>query len=614
MKFKSAKTKKIFVTLSNLPRAVKLIWSTGKGWTIAQILLLVIRGGVPASLVYLTKLFVDALVTAVNENGNPENIYRVVLIAALFGAAMLLSEILGSVIQMIYAAQAERLTDRIFGMIHDKSVKADLAYYEQPEFFDHLYRARNQAFSRPQEVVVQLGSLLQNMVTLVAMSLILIRYGAWLPVVLLVIALPTFYVVLSSSARMHSRQRASTGEERRSFYFDRLLTNGEFAAEVRLFGLGDYFKAKFNELRVKLRRERLRLSLRQRVLELSASFTALVLTAAVFGWILWRTMHGFGTIGDLALFYQVFNQGQNLLKSFLADIGRLYANSLFLGDLFEFLDLEPQIVSPIVPSRIPQTLKHGISIEDVSFRYADGKQDAIKNFSLFLPASKIVAVVGANGAGKSTLLKLICRFYDPQQGAIKFDETDLREFSLDELRGMITVLFQTPVRYSATASENIALGNIERISEIEKIEQAARAAGASEVIEKFPKRYAQMLSHRFAEGDEISVGEWQRIALARAVFREAPLMLLDEPTSAMDPWAEADWLKRFVEQAKGKTVLIITHRFTTAMRADLIYVMQNGEIVEQGSHSELVSKGGRYAESWKEQTIANQFETLDRPQ
>jgi ATP-binding cassette, subfamily B, bacterial len=601
MKFLFAKTKKIFITLSNLPRAVKLIWAAGRAWTVAQVLLLIIRGLIPASLVYLTKLFVDALLLAVNETGNPENVYRVVWFAVVFGGAMLLSEILGSVIQMIYAAQGERLTDYIFGMIHQKSVQADLAFYEQPEFFDHLHRARNQAYSRPQELAVQLGSLLQNVVTLVALSLILIRYGLWLPIVLLVIALPTFYVVLSSASRMHSWQRAKIGDERRSFYFDRLLTNGEYAAELRLFGLGDYFKGKFADLRGKLRRERLRLSLRQRILELSASFIALILTAAVFGWILWRTLQGFGTIGDLALFYQVFNQGQNLLKAFLGDIGRLYANSLFLGDLFEFLDLEPQIVSPPSPAKVPQTLKKGISIKDVSFRYHDGKKDALKNFSLFIPANKIIAVVGANGAGKSTLLKLICRFYDPQKGAIKFDETDLREFSVQELHGMITVLFQTPVRYSATAGENIALGNIEKISDIEKIERAAREAGADEIIEKFPKRYSQMLSHRFAEGDEISVGEWQRIALARAVFRQAPLILLDEPTSAMDPWAEADWLERFGKQAKGKTVLIITHRFTTAMRADLIYVMQNGEIVESGSHSELVSKGGRYAESWTEQ-------------
>ncbi len=593
--------KRKFTTLLNLPRAAGLIWKAGRGWVSVQIFLLVIRGVIPAGIVYLTKMFVDALILAVRDNSNLDNIYRVVWIGLIFGGATLLSEILGSIIQMIYAAHGERLTDYIFGMIHAKSVKADLAYYEQPEFFDHLHRARNQAYSRPQELSGQLGSLLQNSVTLVSMCVILLRYGVWLPVVLLIIALPTLYVVLSSTSQLHSWQKSRTSTERRSFYYDRLLTNGEFAAELRLFGLGDYFKGKFEELRVRLRKEKLKLSLRQRILEFAASFIALFLTAAIFVWIVRQTLQGSGTIGDLALFYQVFNQGQNILKSFLGDIGRLYGNSLFLGDLFEFLDLEPQIVSPPKPAEMPQAIKRGIDIENVSFRYHDGKKYAIRDFSLFIPAGKIVAVVGANGAGKSTLLKLICRFYDPQKGRILFDETDVREFELEKLREKITVLFQTPVRYSASAGENIALGNIEKIAETANIERAAHDAGANEVVEKFPKRYEQMLSHSFSEGDEISVGEWQRIALARAIFRDAPLILLDEPTSAMDPWAEADWLKKFVRRARGKTSLIITHRFTTAMRADLIYVMKNGEIIESGTHSELVSSGGNYAASWREQ-------------
>lgn len=606
----SAKIKKYFTTLLNLPRAVELIWAAGKISVTAQILLLVIRGAIPAGLVYLTKLVVDALILAINNSQNYENIYRLIWLAVIYGLITLLNELLASASQMLSAAHAEKLADYLFELIHDKSIKIDLAFYEQPEFFDHLHRARNQVFTRPQELSSQLGSLLQNTVTMVSMGVILFRYGSWLPLVLFVAALPTFYVVLSSTSLMHRWQRAHTSDERRSFYFDRVLTSGEFAAELRLFGLGDYFKKKFNELRVKLRRERLRLALRQRLQELFANFIALVLTAAILGWVIRRTLQGIGTIGDLALFYQVFNQGQNLLKSFLGDIGRLYANSLFLGDLFEFLDLEPQIVSPEHAARIPQQLKIGISLENVTFRYQNGEKESLKKFSLFVPANKIVAIVGANGAGKSTLLKLICRFYDPQEGKIKFDEIDAREFSLEELRSMITVLFQTPVRYSATARENIALGNIKNLSEIEKIETAAKDAGANEIIEKFPKRYEQTLSNRFTDGNELSVGEWQRIALARAVFRRTPLILLDEPTSAMDPWAEADWLKRFSKQAKGRTVLIITHRFTTAMQADLIYVMQNGEIVESGSHSELVAKNGRYAESWRQQTKASRNGSL----
>lgn len=602
MKFFPSRIEKIFATLANLPRGVGLIWAAGKGWTIVQMILLVSRGVIPAGLVYLTKLFVDALISAINQGQSYEHIYRVVWVGIVFGILTLLSEIIGSIIQMIYAAQAEKLTDHIFGMIHKRSVNADIAYYEQTEFFDHLHRAKNQAFQRPRELIVQLGGLLQNSVTVISLGIILIGYGIWLPIILLIIALPTFYVVLSSTSRLHSWQRAKTGDERRSFYFDRLLTDGDYASELRLFGLGDYFKQKFNKLRIGLYKEKLKLSLRQRLLELSASFAALIFTAAVFVWVVWRTLQGIGTVGDLAVFYQVFSQGQNLLRSFMNDIGQLYANSLFLSDLFEFLDLEPQVISPAQSVSTPQTLQKGISFENVTFHYHKDKPDILQNFDLFIPANKIVAIVGANGAGKSTLIKLICRFYDPQHGSVKFDEADLKKFSLEELRQMITVLFQTPVRYSTTAGENIALGSIENLLEIKKIKMAATAAGADEIIEKFPESYEQMLSYRFAGGSELSVGEWQRIALARAVFREAPLILLDEPTSAMDPWAEADWLKRFIKQATGKTVLIITHKFSTAMYADLIYVMQNGKIVESGSHSKLLQKGGRYAESWREQT------------
>ena len=601
MNFLTTRTKKIFIIFSNLPRALSLIWRAGKIWTAAQIFLLLIRGVIPAALVYLTKLFVDALVLVIKENQNYENIYRVIELGIIFGVITVLSEILGGIGQTIQTAHAEKLTDRIFERIHEKAVKVDLAFYEQPEFFDHLHRAGNEAHSRPRELLNQLGSLLQNSVTMISMAIILVRYGVWLPVVLLVGALPTFYVVLYSTSRMHSWERANTALRRRSAHYNRLLTSGNTAAEIRLFNLGDYFRQKFVEVRTKLLKEKLGLEIRQKIFEFIAGLTALGLAAAVFFWIIRRIIQGFGTLGDLALFYQVFSQGQTLVRSFLGDIGRLYANSLFLGDLFEYLDLKPEIVTPSDYVSPPPSLKHGISFENVAFRYQNSQKNVIENFNLFIPANKTVAVVGENGAGKSTLIKLLCRFYDPQAGTIKFDGCDLRRFSLEELRRMTTVLFQSPVQYNAPVGENIALGDVALSPDEMNIQTAAEAAGADEIIERLPKKYEQMLGHIFADGRELSGGEWQRMALARAFYRQTPLVLLDEPTSQMDPWAEADWLKRFLKQTRDKTVLIITHRFTTAMRTDLIYVMQNGEIIESGSHEELLSSNGRYAGSWREQ-------------
>lgn len=568
---------------------------------ILQILLLIVRGIIPAGLIYLTKIFVEGLVAAIGAGENPDIIYRLLWIGVFFGVLTVLSEILGGLTQLIQTNHAERLTDHIFSLIHEKSIAVDIAFYEQPDFFDHLHRAQTEAHSRPVELIGQLAGLLQNSVTMLSMGIILLRYGVWLPLILLLSALPTFYVILRSTSEMHRWERSKTSLRRRSYYYDRLLTTAETAAELRLFKLGAYFREKFIETRTGLRKELFQITLRQKILEFIAGISALGLTAGVFIWIIRRTLNGIGTVGDLALFYQIFSQGQVIIRSFLGDIGRLYSNSLFLGNIFEYLDLQPEIVSPINPQNVPEKLKHGISFENVSFSYQGSKINALNNFDLFVPANKTIAVVGENGAGKSTLIKLLCRFYDPEAGAITVDGVSLKDFSPEDIRRMMTVLFQSPVRYNMTVSENIALGNVEKNFDLKDIKTAAEAAGADAIIQKLPQNYQQMLGHLFADGRELSGGEWQRLALARAIIRQAPLILLDEPTSAMDPWAEADWLKRFLKESRGKTVLIITHRFTTAMRADIIYVMHEGKIIESGTHDELLSAGKRYANSWREQ-------------
>jgi ATP-binding cassette subfamily B protein len=283
------------------------------------------------------------------------------------------------------------------------------------------------------------------------------------------------------------------------------------------------------------------------------------------------------------------------------DIGSLFTSSLFLQDLFEFLDLEHSIKDPENPIAPPNILKSGISFENVTFRYRVDPSPVLANFSAEIPAGKTIAIVGENGAGKSTLMKLICRFYDPESGAVRLDGIDVRRFSPVDLRSMITVLFQRPVRYSDTAKENIGLGNIKTKSEMDLIKRAAAEAGADSIIDGLPDKYDQMLGYRFGEGKELSAGQWQRIALARAFFSTSPIVLLDEPTSEMDPWAESDWMSRLSKQMQNKTVVIITHKFSTAMYADLIYVLKDGLIVEAGAHDELIAKNGPYAESWNSQ-------------
>jgi ATP-binding cassette subfamily B protein len=290
------------------------------------------------------------------------------------------------------------------------------------------------------------------------------------------------------------------------------------------------------------------------------------------------------------------------MRALLGSVGQIYSNTLFLEGLFEFLDLEPRVIDPRTPAPVPDSLVKGIRFRNVTFRYPANERAALQDFCLSVPAGQTVAIVGANGAGKSTLVKLLCRFYDPEAGSIELDGVDLRQVSLDDLRDHVSVLFQTPVSYYATAGQNIALGSLWAAPGAAEIETAARDAGAHEVITRLPQGYETLLGRWFTDGTDLSGGEWQRIALARAFLRRSHIIILDEPTSFMDSWAEADWLDRFRALVAGRTAVIITHRFTTAMRADVIHVMDQGRIVESGSHQELLNAGGRYARSWAAQT------------
>jgi ATP-binding cassette subfamily B protein len=418
-----------------------------------------------------------------------------------------------------------------------------------------------------------------------------------LALALLLSTLPAFYVVVHYALAEYEWRQRTTMDDRRVWYYDWIMTTVEAAAEIRLFGLGKHFQSIHKTLRKRLRGERLRLMRRQGVAEVLASLTALVIIGAALGWMVWKALQGLVTLGELAMIYAAFNQGQGLMRTLLENAGQLYGNSLFLGNLFEFLALQPAITDG--PAKVDE-VRTGINFKGVTFSYPDASGRALDDFTMTIPKGKIVAIVGPNGAGKSTLLKLLCRFYDPDAGSIEIDSRDLKEFAVEDLRRMITVLFQQPFHYNTTVQENIRYGDL---NTDRKLIDAITAAGAEEIVARLPQKELTLLGRWFAGGTELSVGEWQRIALARAFLRRAPIMILDEPTSALDPWAEADWLERFRQLAAGRTSIIITHRFTTAMHADVIHVMDRGRIVESGSHQRLLEQSGLYAESWSRQMI-----------
>jgi ATP-binding cassette subfamily B protein len=582
-----------------LQRALGFVWAAARKWTVAWVMLLAVQGVLPVATVWLTKQLVDGIAAAARGGADWDKAGPILASGALMAGVLLVSELLGGAIGWIRGVQAELLKDHISSLIHDKSIEADLAFYESAEFYDRLHRARDDAAHRPMMLLENLGSAFQNGITLAAMAAVLFPFGPWLPPALLASTLPAFYVVLRFTRRQHRLWQSATGDERRSWYYDWLMTAGDTAAELRLFGLGRHFKGMYQLLRGRLRNERLKLARERSFAELGAGALGLALTGGAMAWMVWRVLLGGLTLGGLALCYQAFNKGQGLMRSLLHDAGQIYGNSLFLGNLFEFLALEPKVADPAYPAPVPVPVREGLSFRNVTFRYPGSERDALKDFDLVLPAGRITAIVGANGAGKSTLVKLICRFYDPGAGRILLDGIDLRDFRLEELRRAITALFQEPVHYNNTVAENIAFGDLRANPSQADIEKAAAAAGADLPVAGLNRGYDSVLGKWFENGEELSVGEWQRIALARAFLRQAPILLLDEPTSAMDSWAEADWLERLGTNTAGRMVLIITHRFTTAMWADVIHVMAGGQIVESGSHEELISRDGLYAESWK---------------
>ncbi len=610
----SSKLRKALAQLPHLPRALGLVWQVGRPWTVTWIVLLIVQGLLPAATVYLTKLVVDGLVIAIRNGGSSPEMRNVLMRLLLLGSVLLLMEVVRNAINWVRTVQAELLQDHISALIHEKSVAVDLAFYELSDYYDHLHRARTEARYRPVALLGNLGALLQNAITLVAMGAILIPLGPWLAIALLLSTLPAFYVVVHYALAEYQWRQRTTTDDRRAWYYDWIMTTSEAAAEIRLFGLGKHFQSKYQELRRRLRTERVGLTRRQGLAELAATIIALLIIGAALLFMMWRTLMGQFTLGELALVYAAFTQGQGLMRTLLENAGQLYGNSLFLGNLFEFLSLKPLINNesdlsePTVGAALPgrpssASITRNIAFKNVSFTYPDATTKALDDFTISIPAGNIVAIVGPNGAGKSTLLKLLCRFYDPLEGSIEIDGQNLKDFSVDELRRSITVLFQQPFHYNTTERENILYGDLKLDASPTEIDAAVKAAGALDIVSRLPRKDETLLGRWFAGGVELSVGEWQRIALARAFLRRAPIMILDEPTSALDPWAEADWLERFRNLALGRTSVIITHRFTTAMHADVIHVMDRGKVVESGSHHHLLEQNGLYAESWSRQNM-----------
>jgi ATP-binding cassette subfamily B protein len=593
--------------LGYLLRALRLVWAAAWRWTLLWATFLVVQGTIPAATVYLTKWLVDAVADGLGAGLSWEVAVPVLIPAALMGGLMLLSEVFSGLMGWVQTAQSELLRDHIKGLIHEKAVMVDLAFYESPTYYDQMAMATEEAEGRTLSLLQSLGQIIQSSITLMGVALLLLPYAWWLPLALLGSTIPALWVVLVHRQRHHDWWEETAADRRWTNYFNRILTLPFSAAEVRLFGLGPHFQERYRTLRTNLRDGLIRLIGQQNWARLGAASIGLVVTVGVMAWMGLRALRGAATLGDLALFYRAFTEGKDLMRTLLNGAGSAYSDALYLEHLFTFLALTPQVTNPAEPTDVPAAPAREIRFENVGFRYPDSDEWALREFSLTIPSGKTVAVVGPNGAGKSTLTKLLCRFYDPQEGRILVDGVDLRSLDLDALRDDITVMFQYPMQYIATAAGNIQMGDPQATHDRDRVKQAARAGGAHDIIERLPNGYDTLLGKQFAGGVELSGGQWQRITLARAFYREAPIVVLDEPTSFMDSWAEMQWLERFRRLVVDRTAIIVTHRFTTAMQADLIFVMMDGQVVESGSHDDLVAQGGMYADSWQAQTTVREL-------
>ena len=585
-----------------IDRALALVWAASPKWTLVNTLLLVLQGFLPLAALYLIKLIIDAISQAIQSETGEGPLSRVILLVAIAAGVAVAQAGVQRLAAYATEAQAANVTDYVHEVMHKKSIELDLAYYENPDYYDTLHRAQREGPYRPTTIVNGLNLVGKNAVSLIVMVGLLFTFHWSVGLLLFVSTLPGLWVQIHFARKNFRWQKEITPSERRASYYSWILTSDSHAKEVRLFDLGGYFSDGFNALRSKIRGERLSLAGQRSFAEfLSQSFAALVLMAC-FLMISIRTLKGMITVGDLVMYFQAFQRGVNHLRELLQSLARLYEDNLFVSLFFSFLDAENRVLECPDPKRIQPVDRTSIELVNVSFGYPGQRQAVLSNVSFAIEPGEVVALVGPNGAGKSTIVKLLCRLYDPAEGAVSINRIDYRECGLQELRQKISVVFQDFVKYHLTVRDNIQLGDVVRqTGHSDPVAEAAEKAGLADMVESLPRGYDAMLGKWFEAGEELSIGEWQKLVIARAFYRDAPFIILDEPSSSLDADSEYQLFLNFKELIAGKSALIISHRFSTVKMADRILVLEHGRIMENGSHDQLMELNGRYAEMYRKQ-------------
>jgi ATP-binding cassette, subfamily B, bacterial len=590
-----------FAALRNVPAVLRFVWESGRTDVVLGLLSRVIAAVLPLGLFWVSKLIIDTIfrILTAHQSAGPRLWW---LVAAEFALAVA-AGVLGRLIDYLDTVLAGKYTHHVSVRVMEHAASLDLMAYEDPAFYDRLERARVQATDRLY-MIQAIGRLIQQVITTITLSISIMVFSPWLLLLLVVGVIPAFVGETHFAFLGYAKNFRQTPIRRQLDYLRILGGSKEAAKELKLFGLRDFLTSRFKGLSTQVYQEDVALARRKVVAGalLSAIGTAGYYTAYVFA--VWRTVTGVFSFGTLSLLANAIREASSNLQQTFSTLSTIADQALFLTDLIAFFEMRPTIRSNPNALLAPRPIRSGFEFRNVSFRYPGSARMVLDKLNFNLRPGERVALIGENGEGKTTIVKLLTRLYDPAEGQVLLDGIDLREYNLEDLYREIGVIFQDFMRYEMTARENIAVGRIENIDNLQLLQQSAEKSLADDVVGKLASGYDQMLGRRFDGGVDLSGGEWQKIALARAYLRDAQVLILDEPTSALDARSEYEVFQRFAELTAGKMALFISHRFSTVRMADRIVVLEKGRIAEDGNHDALTRLGGRYAEMFELQAAS----------
>ncbi|HMJ11521.1 MAG TPA: ABC transporter ATP-binding protein [Polyangiaceae bacterium] len=588
--------------LRHVPPLVRMVWETHRGYALTMVLLRIARAFIPVATFWIGKLIIDGVIAARAGDGTLALLWRYIAIELAIVAA---GEIMARVSALVESLLSDLFSNKMSVRLMEHAATLDLAQFENPDFYDHLERARRQTVGRI-ALLTQLLGIGQDFLTLITLAGALVVNSPWLLVLLVIAIVPSFLGETHYASLGYSLLFRWTPERRQLDYLRYVGASDETAKEVHMFGLAGWLTRKYDELSQRFYDENKKLSVRRAIVSTLLSFLGTVGYYAAYVIILLSAVRGQITVGTLTFLAASFGRGRDVIQSILMAASGVYEQALYLRDLFEFFDMKPTISGGLNAPMVPDPIREGFIFENVGFQYPGSEERwAVRGLNFTLNPGERIALVGENGAGKTTVTKLLARLYDPSEGRILLDGTDLREYDLASVRSAIGVIFQDFVRYDMRFDENIGVGEINAVEQALEgmdqpvpalIENAAEQSLAASLLPRFKEGYRQMLGRRFENGVDLSGGEWQKVALARAYLRAAQVLILDEPTAALDARAEYEVFLRFSELVAGRMAVLISHRFSTVRMADRILVLRNGQLEEEGTHEELLANGGLYNE------------------